>query len=759
MTGVRHRVLLTVGSQLLSKGRWELAAAFLNRSARLASDSYQAHANLACALLQLGQWEEAASAAQRGIQLRPSAVESHDYFSIALLKLERWDEAAVSYRRALASAPSSLQSHDRLWTALSRLGRWQEAAAIYQQAVQLAPTDGGVFERLGIALAASNRWEEATGAFRRAHDLGTDHADPFRNFPAGYAGPIYRGLITLRADPAKGFLQLADDLAGLPASPEILAAHRHAALVASQSPVTHLGLGIELLKHAHWEEGQRVLERGATLTDANAVFHFLRVDPLMRLGRSSEALAAYAQSTTSGAGRPALPGVQGSVRFDAKAARLWTHGELTHDAFEVREWLASLAPANAPHRQDAAGRVPQLLFVLDNDYGELTTLMYLLMGQPLARETTLLLPERLFAHNADVIPGRTHRFATVDDVLAIVERDSPAIVFVCSGYLMAQHGIMPEPELARLIAVLQERRCKVVTSDPFLGVLSAYDPHLAVRLDIPSTSPFAEDENVARGQRLHEETKWAEFSKAERILRRLFHVYPAHRGEPEALQAPTDARNISFFNERLLAPPGARAREALEPGSRPHWLFVLSRADWDIQVLNRPSLEFVDVIAGKLLETAAAGRRAILVGPELLVDALVQRIPTAEGIDILTFCRFQEFTSLLLSAEVAFYWNVVSHSILLRLFSGRPVVLFDRGHLVRNVSVIEDRIVRWYYQGLAPTYQDDRQVLTETTVARWVEEQQRVNTQRIDRYRAAPSPDAMVSHIMAADPAPSENNG
>jgi hypothetical protein len=160
-----------------------------------------------------------------------------------------------------------------------------------------------------------------------------------------------------------------------------------------------------------------------------------------------------------------------------------------------------------------------------------------------------------------------------------------------------------------------------------------------------------------------------------------------------------------------------------------------------------------------LLETAAAGRRAILVGPELLVDALVQRIPTAEGIDILTFCRFQEFTSLLLSAEVAFYWNVVSHSILLRLFSGRPVVLFDRGHLVRNVSVIEDRIVRWYYQGLAPTYQDDRQVLTETTVARWVEEQQRVNTQRIDRYRAAPSPDAMVSHIMAADPAPSENNG
>jgi Flp pilus assembly protein TadD len=754
MFGVGHRLLLTLGSKLLSQERWALAAALLGRSAALAPDNWRSHANLACALLKLGRWEEAAGVAQRAIRLRPDVWDSHDYFAIALLKLERWDEAVAAYSRGLAAAPASPQSHDRLWTALSRLGRWEEAAAMYRRALQLTPMDRRMLERLGTALAALNQWEEATEAFRRASGVRADYEGLFRHFPADYTGSIYRGLLAQQTDATDGFKQFADGLAALPSSPEILAAHQNAVALAPQEAVAHLGLGIELLKQGHFEEAERVLGRGATLTEVNAVFHFLRVDPLMRLGRLSDALEAHALSLTRRGGLPALPGGAGRVRFEAKRAGLWTRGELTDDAFEVDRWLAGLAPPSAPHRQESAVRSPKLLFVLDNDYGELTTLMYMLMGQPLARDATLLLPDRLFAHNADAISGRTHRFATLHDVLAAVEREAPDIVFVCSGYLMAQHGIMAEEDLARLIDALRERRCRVVTSDPFLGILSKYDPHLAIRLDIPPTSPFFDDEDVARGQRLHEETKWAEFSKAERILKSTFHFYPAYCGEPDPLTDPTDARNVSFFNECLLSPISHRARAASQHGesdSRPHWLFVLSRADWDIQVLNRSSLEFVDLVARKLVETAATGRRAILVGPELLIDLLVQRMPTAENIDILAFCGFRQFTSLLMSAEVAFYWNLVSHSILIRLFNGLPIVLFDRGHLARNVAVIEDRIIHWYYQGLAPACRDDQQRLTQETVARWIEDQRQVNSQRVERFRRAPSPDEMVSSILNGD--------
>jgi hypothetical protein len=182
-------------------------------------------------------------------------------------------------------------------------------------------------------------------------------------------------------------------------------------------------------------------------------------------------------------------------------------------------------------------------------------------------------------------------------------------------------------------------------------------------------------------------------------------------------------------------------------------LFILGSPDCEAQALFEGKA-FVDIVATKLVETLAAGRHPILVGPRAFVGELMPRMPTAEGIDILSQCPFKQFYSLLLSAEHAFYWNVVSHSLLMRFYNQLPIVQFDRGHLIRNAPAIYHRIVGWYYQGWEPPLRNHREPLTLATVEGWAEDYRRQADRLVERYRRAPSPDQMVADLIGRGPTP-----
>src|SRR5207245_1785154 len=195
-------------------------------------------------------------------------------------------------------------------------------------------------------------------------------------------------------------------------------------------------------------------------------------------------------------------------------------------------WLQGLSTAPAapqpsfPAPATSSGRPVRLLFVLDNDYGELTTLMYFVLGQQLAHRATLLLPDRLYAHNADAIRGRTHRYGSLEDVIQMADSEKPDIVFLCSGYLFCAHHIFTPDVLERLIQLLRDRGCRVVTTDPFLGMLSKQDPRTLISIDIPMVHPVWTVGQLTKAKRADEERMWAYFAQSERILRNTFHLYP-----------------------------------------------------------------------------------------------------------------------------------------------------------------------------------------------------------------------------------------
>ncbi|HMC56042.1 MAG TPA: tetratricopeptide repeat protein [Gemmatimonadaceae bacterium] len=727
LQSMRHAAAFKAGRMLLRLQRWRAAELLLRRATALAPTDWESHNNLAIALLKTGRWEEACGMAQRAIRLAPAAADAHDIFGITLLQMERWEEAVVAYRRAIAVDATRYDLHDRLGMALMRLERWEDVVATYDAALRADPSRYVAHQRQGIALQRLRQWAAAAAAFGRAIDVAEQNHAPRAD------------LDVLRLSVEEVHAQI--DAAKQSGVPQV-ALH--------PNTEAHLLRGVEFLVRERWSEAAAELAKGSTYTPELAGLHFLRVDALMRLGRLTDAVASHQTALGAKGALPPLPGRTAAQRFTDRQATFWTAKNLRPEVFAIERWLEQLSVA-APARDVTSGA--RLLFVLDNDFGELTTVKYLLLGQQqLAGRTTLLLPARLYAHNADAIPGRTHQYATVDEILAVVDRERIDIVCLCSGYLLWEHLKFTTDDLVRLVDQLRERGCRVVTADPFLGLLSQRDPSTVLRVDIPDAHGLWSVEQLEKAKRSAEERMWTGFAESERVLRHTWHLYPSYCDVADDAAAETDARNLAFFNDRLLwTRPVAPDDTVL-----PHWLFILGGPDWDIQLMFEGEA-FVDVMARKLIETRAAGRHPILIAPKEFIEKLMPRMPTADGIDILAFCPFPRFMSLLLSAEHAFYWNMVSHSLLFRLFNGLPIVQFDRGHLLRIAPPIRDRIVAWYYQGWEPPLRDHHEPLTLETVEAWAADYRQQADRLTQRYRRAPSPEAMTADLMRAAATPMQD--
>ena len=374
-----------------------------------------------------------------------------------------------------------------------------------------------------------------------------------------------------------------------------------------------------------------------------------------------------------------------------------------------------------------AAAPPRLLFVLSNDYGELSLARAMLRGQAL--DAAFVMPERLYTANADAAPGRVARFDTAEDVLGAVDRVRPDLVCLFSGYLYAINGLLPLEKVAALVDALRARRVRIATSDPFLGVLARMD-----------ATTFSDR---------HPRKAWltTHFGALARVYADVPHVYPV----PLVADG---VRAASFFNPATVTTPEtlAERRRALhgwipiDPG-RPRWLFVLAHEDYGAQANRLGRARFESLLVARLRETVAAGRTPVLVAPPPCAEA-VARAGVA-GAHVVPFCGHDRFMALLADAEHAFYWNVFSNSIPSRALSGQSVFFFDQGHMALAMPGVFAAGMRAYWGAATPSYLDVTRSLSAADL-------DRLGAAQIDdweadrqRYRRAPSPAAMVQALIA----------
>ncbi|HEU4578770.1 MAG TPA: hypothetical protein VFS67_10985 [Polyangiaceae bacterium] len=408
----------------------------------------------------------------------------------------------------------------------------------------------------------------------------------------------------------------------------------------------------------------------------------------------------------------------------------------------VERWLEGLSPGlQSP---DSAGDAEPVLFILDNDFGELTTVLSLLLGQRCFRGARLLLPPRLYEQNREALPGQVALWTSEQELVEAISRLQPRVLVLASGYLLPVHGLLSVDALGRVLEAARRQRALVLTADPFLGLISQWASQgleQLISIDIPASA----DARLLAAKRGADALLHRELGAVERLLRPLPHLYPSYPDLAALTPAVTDGRNVGFFNPALLLPPELSAPSE----AAPHWMFVLSLVDFQTQVMFHGPVRFAGIVRRLLTRATELGRRAILLAPDALCQLLRPLLPESEPIQLLSFCAFRRALSLLLTAEHCFYWNVVSHTILMQLANGRPPILLDRGHLARAVPEIAPRVIAWYYQGWAPPYLDPEAELSLELLAERKSAHAGPHAELLQRLRRAPEPEELLRSWLA----------
>lgn len=320
---------------------------------------------------------------------------------------------------------------------------------------------------------------------------------------------------------------------------------------------------------------------------------------------------------------------------------------------------------------------PKLLFLLSTDHGELFNAMYFLLGSEL--RGAVAMPPKLFALNERDFPYPAFGFRSVEDLLSLVDREQPDLVLLFSGYLYVINRLFDLDDFRALLAGLRERGCRVVTTDPSVGVMARVDDDT---FDV--ANPGARWLRELCPQ-LYEE------------LRDLVHLYLA----PEV---DTTLRHVSFFNPAIVPDAdglqGLRSRlerwEPIEAGT-PRWFFVLSAEDHAVQQATHGVDAFTEMLSLRLAEAAQAGRQPVLIAPRTCVARLRQQQRRIPGLVALSSCNYLLFMRLLYDAEHVFYWNTFSASIVARVVARQPFFLFDEGHLAGTMTPFFETGMRHFY--------------------------------------------------------------
>lgn len=371
----------------------------------------------------------------------------------------------------------------------------------------------------------------------------------------------------------------------------------------------------------------------------------------------------------------------------------------------------------------------KLLFVLSNDYGELSNALYLVMGEHFA--TVLLMPDRLYALNKDSLPVSTRCYRAPAEVIAAVEEEKPDIVLLFSGYLYAINNIFDVEALKQLVGMLQSRSCRIVTSDPFLGLMARVDDGIF------------NDRHPAK--------PWLTslFSQVFAILRNVLHLHLVDIG--------TEAKvpSVSFFNPNIVldrsrqSERAERACRELGIESSEHiWLFVLSSEDYGHQAAVHGRGQFDELLIGRLWQAVLAGRQPVLIAPQPCIASLRDRGALPPTAVLLPFCRQDHFTSLLAAAEHAFYWNIFSNSVLIRIVNYRSVFFFAYGHMVYAINPLLDLGMKYYYANSDMPYLNSDQALVPEELSRLARRQEQTLEPARNQFRCSPTPQEMVEKIL-----------
>jgi len=385
------------------------------------------------------------------------------------------------------------------------------------------------------------------------------------------------------------------------------------------------------------------------------------------------------------------------------------------------------------------------LFIVSKDYGELGMVVSFLRDQKLADRAAVLLPENLYSLNKNVRPGSTYEYKTLENIQTVLNNHNPDLVFLFSGYLLSNDKLLSPKSVERLVQLLRARGCRVITSDPLVGLASRIT---ASDIDVEMFLwgiPFLQ-RCILRLVFLRKNKSIASVRSLDDVV----HLYATSSPESN----PEDRmKRFSYFNPKIVratidlftTPAGDSPKSGMLLRQM-KWLFVLSSTDLRIQQGIFGVHEFERLLIRMLKRTSSIGKYPTLIAPATIIKSLSRAL--SNTVELISLRPFSEFESRILGAEYVFYWNAFSFSMLPRLANTLPVFFFDRGHLARVVKPYYRAALTCHFSGSEPNYLDQRDELDPGALAKFAEKQKSWARSIVKHWQSSPTPDQLVSQLL-----------
>lgn len=371
----------------------------------------------------------------------------------------------------------------------------------------------------------------------------------------------------------------------------------------------------------------------------------------------------------------------------------------------------------------------KLLFLLSNDYGELSCAVHFTTGCDF--DVVMAAPARIYSANQKHRIRNMVAYSSSQELAEIVDRENPDIVFLCSGYLFAINQLFSIEEFASLIRRIRKRGCLLVTTDPFLGLMSDITP-----------ATFSEESPLRQTFTEH-------FSSIFEVIRDIIHIYLV---DPRGL---VRAPSLCAFNKNTILPPQLLQASnqsiiknlQLHPEKR-RWVFVLSTEDYLGQASRLGEEQFKTILIQKLQEAAGNQCQPVLIAPDACLQSIKEEAKEIPDLHLQPFFDFEVFQALLFEAEYAFYWNILSNSILSRVLNQKPVFFFGKGHLAHAIPPMYERAHQHYYAGTEMPFLVQQDPLTKNLLEHLAAQQGTFRTTIIDHFHKLPTPEQAVALLL-----------
>jgi tetratricopeptide (TPR) repeat protein len=172
---------LSLGTDLLAKGKVDEAIAEYQKSLQIRPTFAYAHLDLGNAFFKKGKMDEAAIQFQQALQINPAFTEARNNLGNVLFHMGRRDEAIAQFQQALQITPDDAATHNNFGDALRQEGKLDEAISHFEQALQARPDFAEAHYNFGIALRQKGKLDEAIAQYRRALEIKVDYEEACNN--------------------------------------------------------------------------------------------------------------------------------------------------------------------------------------------------------------------------------------------------------------------------------------------------------------------------------------------------------------------------------------------------------------------------------------------------------------------------------------------------------------------------------------------------------------------------------------------------